>query len=217
MGSSQESSLFQCQPTTDQSGHVFTPNIPDLYFNDSNIVAFAGIGGNLTAAERSLTYVFTIPQQRVCSGTVLAIEYCYKTRSSLLNQNITIFNFLSLDSDFVVNSSFPVVSTPHISICTDFGNNFDICCDTATLDADNQPLQIPSSGYIFGVVPINDDLQLLGFIESVTEYQLEQSQDFIDSAEVVPGYVFILKEDSLMNGSIFLMRFVIGKFSKSCR
>ena len=39
----QTSSLFQCQPYTDQSGLVYTPNIPDFYFSDVNAADFRSI------------------------------------------------------------------------------------------------------------------------------------------------------------------------------
>ena len=48
-------------------------------------------------------------------------------------------------------------------------------------------------------------------LTSLSKYQLEQFQDFIDSTEVEPGYLFAVKEDALLNGSILLMRFFIGK------
>ncbi len=52
------------QPSSDQSGLVYTPNIPDVYFNDTNAVDFrTGDEANLTNTENGARYFFTVPAE----------------------------------------------------------------------------------------------------------------------------------------------------------
>ena len=82
------SSLFQCQPSSDESGQVYTPNIPDFYFNDENTADFrTGDEENLITLRNRLTYIFTKSSERNCTGNVVAIQYCYETRNSQIGSN----------------------------------------------------------------------------------------------------------------------------------
>ena len=78
-------------PSTDQSGLMYTPNIPDFYFSDVNAANFRSSGGaNLTTSRNGVTYIFTIPaesSERNCTGNVVAIQYCYETRNGQIGSN----------------------------------------------------------------------------------------------------------------------------------
>ena len=81
---SASAALFQCQHSTFQDGQVFTPNIPDLYFNHTYAADMEDL---LMRPRNGLTYFFTIPPEsaeRNCSGTVVAIQYCYRSVRILL-------------------------------------------------------------------------------------------------------------------------------------
>ena len=160
---------FQCQSSSDQSGLVYTPNIPDVYFNDIN----AAVVPVLEPVSPGTTYIYTIPSEQIlqhnCSGGVVSIQYCYQT-SNLGVDNTTIFNLLSLretGSVFTVDSSIPIRSDPSKEICT--SGNPKWCCYNTPLSS-NQ-LSIPSSEYTFGVVTFSGDTTTpLAFHNSVKNY-----------------------------------------------
>ena len=68
-----QSSTFHCQPSSDQSGLVYTSNIPDFYFDHVNV----GSSNDVTDIGGSAVYVYPVSEDR-CSGTVVAIELCYR-------------------------------------------------------------------------------------------------------------------------------------------
>ncbi len=157
----QSSSLFQCQSSSDQSGLVYTPNIPDEYFNHTNAADLRTNGGSLIDSSIMVkggkaTHIFTIPPEsasRNCSGSLVSIQYCYRARDADINVEQTIFilsSLISLNQHglFEVINTTIVRNTPRNSICTDPPGNIEqICCDTTPLSG----LQISSSEYIFGV------------------------------------------------------------------
>ena len=156
-----QSTLFQCQPSTEQSGQVYTPNIPDSYFNATTL----GVSTELMEAVGG-TYVFTIPaesEERNCSGTVVAIQYCYHADLNVNNgesgREQSIFDLLSmttLDASnmLTVQKRFTVKSTPINDICMLGQRVMSMtphnCCTTTTLDT-SQQFQIPPSSYTFGI------------------------------------------------------------------
>ena len=217
-GCTQTSSLFQCQPSTDQSGQVYTPNIPDFYFSDVNAADFrTGTGGeaNLTTSGDGVTYIFTIPaesSERNCTGNVVAIQYCYETKNGQIGPNeINVFNFLHMNRSgfvFTVTSSFMERTSPQNSFCTRLtGRIQQICCETATLDMMDQ-FQLPTTSYTFAVMIINNDARPLAFAASASEYRHEQLQ----SSALPPGNIFTLGQSSVVTDqSLLLLRFILGK------
>ena len=69
--------------------------------------------------DGGVNYFFTIPPEsaeRNCSGTVVAIQYCYRVHQNLINSAQDVFSFHSVTRDgfvFTVTSSFTVRTTPH--------------------------------------------------------------------------------------------------------
>ncbi len=102
----QSSSLFQCQSSSDQNGLVYTPNIPNEYFNHTNAADLRTSGGflvglNVTVREKRATHIFTIPPEsasRNCSGSLVSIQYCYRARDRDINKRRDIFVLSSLIS-----------------------------------------------------------------------------------------------------------------------
>lgn len=217
-----KSPLFQCQFSSEQSRKITTPNIPGFDFSHENAAAFSNDPNvNLTILSRGTTYIFTIlPEsaQRNCSGSVIAIQYCYEPR--VLNASKRTFEFLSLIQDgqqFTVNRTFRINSTPTSLICTNSSTSEDIretCCDTTTLE-DTTPFQIPSSSYTFGItIRLH---RLLGFTYSATEYVPEQFQTKLTEYPIPIGLNFTLNEtDRLTDKPFPLLRFLIGIY-KYCQ
>ena len=213
------SSLFQCQPSSDVSGQVYTPNIPDFYFNDENAADFrSGDEENLITLRNRLTYIFTIPaesSERNCTGNVVAIQYCYETRNNRIGSNeINVFNFLHMNRSglaFTITGSFTERTSPQESFCTDpEGGIQQICCDTATLDMMDQFL-LPTTNYTFAVTVINNDARPLAFAASTTEYGYEQLQEDLRSSAPQPADIITLgQNDVVTDESLLLLRFILG-------
>lgn len=201
------SSLFQCQLSTEQSGQVFTPNIPDFYFNHKNIANFSG--SNLTTSRMGVTYIFTIPSmsaQRNCSGTVVAIQYCYQHSNAVMGSGRNAFHFLILtrnESQFTVKQNFVITA----SLNNTCRMKHIICCDRMALNVSDQ-FQIYSTVFTFGVVVGN--ISLLAFANSATEYNIEQIQVEIGT---LIGNSFNLQGANVTGQSLLLLRFFIGMFT----
>ncbi len=223
----QSSSLFQCQSSSDQSGLVYTPNIPDFYFNHVKAADFrnnsesslrdssVNVSNNLERA----THIFTIPPESVsrnCSGSLVSIQYCYRARDRNINNELPIFNLSSLISLnqhglFEVNNITTISSTPRNSTCTDLpGRIQQICCDTTPLSG----LHIPSSEYIFGVTITNPvNVRPLAFRNNIIEYRLRQTSAALGNTGPPQGSRFTLDESNSVNythRALLLLRFIIG-------
>ena len=224
-----ESSLFQCQRTTGQSGHVFTPNIPDSYFNHVNALALTQQGTLIPVSVQEMTiFVFTIPPEAICSGTVLAIEFCYLAFDGEIGRNNrNVFRFTSLSRDgfqFTVIDfgAIRIRANPQTAICSilleDGSNSEFICCDIYTLPNDEQ-FQIPSSDFTsFGVETMRDyqdEFRLLNFSHINTEFRSQHFQGMPadnDNPNRV-GDTFTFKRGDLQSeGSLLLLRLIIGTY-----
>ena len=217
----QTASVFECQPTTDQSGRVFTPNIPDLYFNHTNAAAFrTGAGANLTTVtgDARTTFIYTTPPELVCSGTVTAIQYCYHTK---INNRQNFLRFLSFSRDefvITVKSARNIVgrAIPQDNICSDYpgSNGQRVCCDTTNLTDINKQFWIPSN-FTFGVILLNnDDVRPLAFSGTADmKYQFPHYVIRVPRpGNPQTGSTFTLDKDTdyQSDGYLFLMRLLLG-------
>ena len=214
------SSLFQCQASSEQSGQVSLPNIPDLYFNISTIPSSDVVTLITYEVSSSLAtepvYIYRVPSQHSCSGIVTAIQYCYQFPLNDINNTITVFNTLTIfnleDANevdniraIVRNRFGPIQSTPSSHKCVDSVSGRStpsICCDTFIPDQ----FELPSASFAYGVeVNIASDIQLLAFSSSSdTSYQVNEF-----------GVPFLMNEFTLTPGSqlvsgLVLLRFLIG-------
>ena len=171
------SEVFRCQPSSDQSGQVYTPNIPDFYFDPSS-VATGESDGSLSpnfpslSSTRQTVHIIPIESLSECSGTVVAIQYCYSGRELDLNSFLTIVqNFLALDGKgATTNSITPIESFPSNDTCVANSSGRIHCCDTVHLRQEQQ-FQIPSNPFIFGLrINRNSDGQLLTFSNISHDY-----------------------------------------------
>jgi hypothetical protein len=175
------SSLLKCQQSQISSGRIYTPNIPDAYFQpDTYNFANEDL---LTITRPGISYIFTLPQaspQQNCRGTGVAIQYCYSATEFDIDINFSrdIFYFLTLSKgnvlDYTVTGSFVVESTPNSNKCREYLNRNFICCDTLMLNRDEK-FQIPSSNFTFAlnVAPFSD---LLVFSNEATEFRVPHIQ-----------------------------------------
>ena len=215
-------SLFQCQSSSEQNGQVFTPNIPDLYFEHENAYSFRISDiANLTVLQPALEpargYFFTLPPQsaeRDCSGTVQAVEYCYQ-RSDTDPESLR-FDLVIVDnSSSVIQERFPVEHTPSGDTCTLHTRRQAqtwLCCVTTQLSSENQ-FNIPSSSILFGVVHNSSgSARVLAFNNTVATYYNVTAQRTSPGAfgflDLGPGQV--LPSHRVVPSGLPLLRFIIG-------
>ena len=164
------------------------------------------------------TFIYTTPPEPSCSGTVLALQYCYQANRNRLGQtNVTFFRFLHLNRSgyhFIVNGSITMRTSPHEEYCSviNISNRWFpyICCDTTTLLTNDQ-FHIPASNYTFGVVIRKNNIRPLAF--SSMEYQFPhfQARPIDDDEGPGIGVDFTLGPgDFQSSGSLLLLRFLIG-------
>ena len=190
---------FQCQSSTDQSRQIFTPNIPDLYFNASAIWSNRD---NFTQerSENGFTYIYTIPtdsEGHNCSGTAVAMQYCYAANITRRRRPL---DFLILDQDGLeftvrrrIRLNAPVCSTQSI-------DNL-ICCTTEHLSSTSQ-FQISSLPFTFGIILRFAQLYSLPTENSVRQYEAMPRNNGS------PGTIFTAT--SAESSSLLVLRLIIG-------
>ena len=148
---------------------MYTPNIPDFYFEHANVASFrTESGANLTTRtqSRGTTFIFTMPakssQGRNCSGTVQALQYCYSDTRGTFNNDRNIFVFLHVNQSTVDRKIWIRNTQAESTVCTDVRSGR-VCCTNTTL-TNNQRFQVPSSTYSFGLVVLgNTNVRPLAF------------------------------------------------------
>ena len=203
--------IFQCQSSGSSGQQVFTPRIPDHYFNQTTAASM--IGKSLNSAVDRRAYIYTISPEsarRDCSGTVTAVEYCYKATGRNMQQTRDVFYILSLTpsvnqtnnrTQFTVNSRININSTASDNICAvnqDSQSQF-FCCENKSLE-----YQIPSSNFTFGIV--TRDFRLLISTNTTTEYihQTTFAKNTLNT-DTQKGNRF--ESDQLTNVPLLLLRF----------
>ena len=213
-------SLYQCMHSREQTGQVYTPNIPDFYFNHMNAANFrTGPRANLTAAKDGIAYIFPIPSEsplRNCSGTVVSLQYCYQARNIDIGMNQFVFKFLSLVKnglDFTVSDNIRISTIPQNRMCTRWGRQKQqiICCDNTSLQPTNQFIIPPTINYSFGVVVRNQrSFRLLTFAPSAMKYHVGQYQASLGTNS--PSGTFTLTDTNcIQSSSLLLLRFFMSK------
>ena len=209
--------MFECQPTS-SSDQVFTPNIPDLYFDHTNAAAFrTGDGANLTTVTGGgrTIFIYTTPPESACSGIVTAIQYCYHTT---INDPQNLLRFLTLSRDefaFTVNVKNIVLRpVPQDNICSDYpgSNGQRICCDTTNLAAINRQFRIPSN-FTFGVILLNNnDVRPLTFYGTTDmKYQFPHFMRRLSTGNPTSGSTLTLNEDDYQSDRyLLLMKLLLG-------
>ena len=166
-----QSSTFQCQPSSDQRGQVYTPNIPDFYFDRANVRA----SNDVTTIVASAVYIFPVSEDRDCSGTVVAIELCYKGRNGDRNRQQNIFTLYAMNQvglHVTPYRTVPVVVTPTDGNCASSSGDIH-CCDIMHL-SNSQQFELPptTSLFAYGVQYQAAHIKPLAFVSSSIEYSV---------------------------------------------
>ena len=184
---SANTSLFQCRSSGQE---IYTPDIPDSYFNLTSLRAYIE-NNTVRATPKRASYVFTIPAPHDCGGTVKSVQFCYQ-------QGMMGRRMRGDQGSRVIFTLSQVSNTGEMTNCIDIERNNSMCSTD-----DSRPrvccqisqLQISTSNHTFGVMS-RSELQLLAFSDSVMRYRVEHYQT---SDLALP----------LMNGSLILLRFFI--------
>jgi hypothetical protein len=206
--------LYLCQSTSNMSsvGQVYTPNIPDSYFNSASLST-----NTFVTAGDGLAYFFTLPP-RDCNGSVAAIELCYHaelTSGQISNpgpENVFKLLMVTIQEStftFIIISRSTIQVTPSSSSCVVAGARVGgltphDCCTSVILPND---FQIPSSSFSYGIRIINSNVKPIAFRVHIQEFL---SNQFQTTLAATAGNVVTLG-GSIVHG-IFLLRFIIGKY-----
>lgn len=155
-------------------------------------------------------YIYPVPSQHRCSGTVVAIQYCYQLSTSgdggqtVIFNSLKIMNILEGGMTFEVVNSVPIQSTAmdHTCVRNDIPT---MCCETLDLSGSDQ-FEIPSTAFAYSVeVDTTSDIQLLAFSGSAASYQVD---GFIIPFSM--GDEFTVTSGSAFTSGLVLLKFLIG-------
>ena len=212
------SSPLQCQPYSNQTGQqLYTPSIPDLYFNDSNTARFRDTFVDVAQARKTYIYPGTSSKsaERNCGGTVVGIEFCYQTTEAnvLTEKSRRVVKILSFAQDglnFIVNHTFRLNSMPSNSICTQSSTRNAACCQKTTLSSEDQfPI---SPLHAVGVTALAGP-RLLVITRPSYVRPVEHFVTISDNSTRWPiGSSVVFDERDIQSSSVLvLMRFIIGE------
>ena len=215
--------VYQCQTSSDQRGLVYTPNISDDYFNHVFAAAASSSTNGtprLVEARDGFTYFFTLPPQssaaRNCSGTLVAIQFCYhaELRNNEDENLQDIFEFLVTDRQDLrfTFSRFRVQAASSETNCVVGQRNMmgpntpHDCC--TSFQPPNELQTIPSSSFTFGIRIFDRDFTPFVFRESVQEFRVEQFQTEAIGPE--DSFITLGRESNVTDNALFLLRFLLG-------
>ena len=130
---------------------------------------------DVTTIEASAVYIFPVSEDRDCSGTVVAIELCYKGRKRNRNTQQNIFTLYAMNQvglHVTPYHTVPVVSTPIDGNCVSSSGVIH-CCDIMQL-SNSQQFELPpaTSLFAYGVQYQAADIKPLAFVSSSMEYSV---------------------------------------------
>ena len=129
------------------------------------------------------SYVYPIPTNLGCTGTVTAVEFCYGIRNRYTNPSqvpaegfmvFTLSTWSPSGSSFTVKDSIQVYSDPGSITCDKTGGDGRLCCDTIPLESADL-FQLPADNVVavgITIPPIpTATLQILTSMDTVTVFQ----------------------------------------------
>ena len=206
---------WSCSPLLDTIGDRY--RLPDLEYGDDGDVA--SIARDLFPSESGISYIYPIPSTLSCSGTVTAVEYCYRAGNSQLGTGQLVFTLLTLQQsglDFTITDVIPISSTPMSDICTQrsfqFVGTFQYCCDILSLGMLDSFL-LPAENFAFGVIT-SSSVDLLTYNGGsspqflVDHFRYTQA-DF--SAPVIGDSITLTESNRGSDRALRLLQFLISK------
>ena len=140
--------------------------------------------GSYNSSVGGTTYIYPVPLTQVnCSGTVSAVEYCYRGSTGQLGTELLAFTLLTLEQNglnFTITDRIEIRTTPHSQICTGGIANIQFCCDTTSLNMADHFI-LPASNFAFGIAIPPSSVSLLGFRSSLQVAHYQEAQTVIPS------------------------------------
>ena len=215
--------LFNCQPSSEISGHLYTPNIPDFYFQSQNADNFRNINITTLDIERRIddelsasTYIFMLPQEsetgRNCSGSIRFIQYCYEAvRRDGPPSEMIIFHLLidtRMDDPPGIGFRLRAIQDTPCNAAND--QDTVVCCSFADISSEN--LVIESNPFRFGIVTHSgeDAPQPLSFDERVLDSYHATANRVLSSVIFDGGFSIESLPSDTRTVGLPLFRFFIG-------
>ena len=172
LGSSAQFYEWSCS-SLDSTRNGYT--LPDLDYGDAEGVA--GDRDRVVRSNSSWVDVFSVPSALNCSGTVMALDYCY---AGWPDQETKVFTVLTLKQ---VNLTFKITNkiNVHVNSLTNCYSRdteqkppFYYCCESLSLNITEQ-FHLPASNFALAIVPATSVIrQLRHRVEFFPEYRVEQ-------------------------------------------
>ena len=204
---------WSCSPLLEITNNRY--RLPNL--GDGNDGTIASIALRLFPSESGTSYIFPIPSTLNCSGTVTAVEYCYRTGNNLLGTQQLVFTLLTLQQsgfDFTITDVIPISSTPTSDICTrPFLSLSQYCCDILSLDMLDSFL-LPAENFAFGVVTTSSSVDLLtyngdNYPQFLVDHFRYTQADF--SAPVIGDSITLTESNRESDRALRVLQFFISK------
>ena len=170
---------WQCS-ALDAANLYYLPNLPE-----GNDRAVAVLFGSYISSSAGTAYIYPVPSTQVnCSGTVSAVEYCYRGNTGQLGTELLAFTLLTLEqngSNFRVTDRIDIRTTPHSQICTRFLlTTTQYCCDITSLNMADRFI-LPAPNFAFDIAIPPSSVSLLGFRSSLQVAHYQEAQTVIPS------------------------------------
>ena len=201
---------WQCSALDAANNLYYLPNLPEG--NDGAVALSALL---YIPSSAGVTYIYPVPSTQVnCSGTVSAVEYCYRGSDGQLGTELLAFTLLTLEQNglnFRITDRIEIQTTPRSQICTGSLFSIQYCCDAISLNmADHFPL--PAPNFAFGIAIPTSNVSLLGFRSSlqVAHYQVAHYQV---AQTVIPsvGSTFSVGNQDQVTRGLRLLRLHMSK------
>ena len=206
---------WSCSPLLDTIGDRY--HLPDLGDGDDGSVAFIAHASGLQLSSVGSSHIYPIPSTLNCSGTVTAVEYCYRAVNSQLGTEQLVFTLLTLQQsglDFNITDVIPISSTPTSDTCTQSLFSVQYCCDILSLDMLDSFL-LPAENFAFGV-QISSSVNLLGynggsFPQFIVEQFRYSQANF--GAPAMGGRITLSESNRVSDRTLRLLQFLISKYT----
>ena len=194
-GVDSQSYQWQCSALDVANNLYYLPNIPEGKYTGVTLTAY-------TLSQPGVTYIYPVPSTQVnCSGTVSAVEYCYRGSDGQLGNELLAFTLLTLEQNglnFRVTGRIDIRTTPHS--CT----RSPYCCDTTSLNMAGHFI-LPAPNFAFGIAIPHSSVILLEYNSSLQAAHYQTSQ-------TVMGTFSVGKMDLVTQGLRFLRLHISKSF-----
>ena len=202
---------WKCSPLDENN--LYT--LPDLGESDSDLIVMVSHGLRIRLSSPGITYIYPVNSAEInCSGTVTALDFCYRAFASDLGSNSLVFTLSLLQGnggiDYTVTNTVEVRGTSSSSDCSRdiIGSRF--CCEIFTLSPQDQ-FNLPSPNFAFGItIPSSGNINMFG-LSPGTYSNLTAGQYQLSVAPVVGGVYSFPSNSLVVSETLKWLKFLISK------